>query len=467
MARLLISATRKSSGKTALTLGLCVALRERGLSIQAFKKGPDYIDPLWLSAATDRPCLNLDFRTMTSDEILATFGHYIRGAAVGLVEGNKGLHDGMDLHGTDSNAALAHLLQAPVLLVVDVEGMTRGVAPILNGFQSFDPSIRFAGVVLNNYHGERHLDKLAAAVHHYTDLTILGAVPRTADVQIVERHLGLTTRAETTDADLRLQRLGALIRDHVELDNVLACAHKAPAVEVPRFRRTASQLGRGIRIGIARDSAFCFYYPDDLDEMRRQGARLCFFDTLSDGRLPDVDVLFMGGGFPETHAQALAQNSALQADIRQFVDRGGFVYAECGGLMYLTQAISWEGNRYPMVGVIPAEVIVETRPVGRGYVMLERTQQHPWGAQGVFQAHEFHYSRLVGLSDMFRFGFRVRRGYGIDGVHDGLVMGNLFASYAHQRHTRQNPWVTDFLGWAQRAKTGPLTTHCGSRRQTA
>ena len=454
MARLLISATRKSSGKTTFTLGVLVALSRRGLAVQPFKKGPDYIDPLWLGAAAGRDCLNLDFNTMEADEILGLFGRYGAGASLSLVEGTKGLYDGIDPEGSDSNAALARLLSAPVILVIDVEGMTRGVAPLINGYRSFDAGVEFAGVVLNNYSGSRHLGKLRAAVETYTDLRVAGAIPRCEDVRITERHLGLTTRSETGGSDGMLDRLGRLVADCVDLDPLLDRAREAPALEFPEQSGEPAPAGSGLRIGIARDSAFCFYYPDDLDEMRRQGAELFFFDTLSDSRLPEVDALMIGGGFPETHAFALERNGELRAAIRRFIASGGPVYAECGGLMYLTRALTWQGRRHAMVGAIPAEVAMEERPVGRGYVVLERTGRHPWMTGGTFRAHEFHYSRIVGLADAFSFGLRVRRGHGIDGTHDGLVMGNLFATYAHQRHTRQNPWVTSFLGSVARLVDG-------------
>ncbi len=450
MARLLISATRKSSGKTLLTLGLCRTMRDQGLLVQPFKKGPDYIDPLWLTAAAGRSCVNLDFHTMDSDEILGHFGSYSEGATISLVEGNKGLHDGMDVHGSNSNAALARLLQAPVLLTVDVEGMTRGVAPVIRGIQSFETGLVFAGVVLNNYRGERHLGKLRAAVETYTDLPVLGAIPRCAEIHIHERHLGLTTRSETPDAADRLQRLGTLVADCVDLQALLHCANQAPTLLAPQSRMTRDPAGHSLRIGIPRDRAFGFYYPDDLDEMRRQGAELQFFDTLSDTELPKMDALFMGGGFPETQAHDLERNGELRAAIRRFVADGGPVYAECGGLMYLARAINWAGRRHAMVGVIPAEVTMKEHPVGRGYVVLERTGQHPWRAAGSIRAHEFHYSRLDGLDETVSYGYRVRRGHGIDGTHDGLVLGNVFATYAHLRHTRQNPWVTDFLDRVRR-----------------
>jgi cobyrinic acid a,c-diamide synthase len=448
--RLLVSATRKSSGKTMLALGLCAAWQARGVEIQPFKKGPDYIDPMWLGAAARRPCINLDFHTQTEEEILASFGRYTSGADLAVVEGNKGLFDGMDLHGSDSNAALAALLHAPVLLVVDVEGMTRGVAPLINGYRTFGPDIDFAGVVLNNYAGTRHLGKLRAVIETYTDMTVLGAVPRSAELKIAERHLGLTTLGETGGASGRLESIGGVVADSVDLDALRRIAGRAPPLDRPGDIRGNADTRRGPRIGIPRDEAFCFYYPDDLDRFRQLGAELVFFDTLRDQSLPPVDALFIGGGFPETQAARLENNAAMRHGINRFLAGGGPVYAECGGLMYLAKGITWRDRRYEMVGAIDAEIRMEKKPVGRGYVELEAGASHPWSSPRLVRAHEFHYSRLLDPPSGARYGFRVRRGQGIDGNRDGLVQGNLFAAYAHQRDTRENPWVSEFLTYVAR-----------------
>ena len=456
MDRLLVTATRKSSGKTTVTLGLSAAWASNGIAVQPFKKGPDYIDPMWLSAAAGRPCINLDFHTMSQDEILQLCDRYAGDADIALIEGNKGLFDGLDLHGSDSNAALARLLKAPVLLLIDVEGMTRGVAPIINGYRSFDPDINFAGVVLNNYAGDRHLAKLRAVIESYTDMPVLGAVPRSAELAIAERHLGLTTLRETGEAVHRLDCIRRIVEDSVDLDKLRDLAAEAPLLEVPPVLQIEQGAFAGLRIGIARDEAFCFYYPDDLDQFRALGAELVFFDTLRDNGLPPVDALFIGGGFPETQAADLERNTAMRESIRRFLVNGGPVYAECGGLMYLARSISWRDRRHKMVGAIDAEVAVEARPVGRGYVELEVGADHPWSAPRLVRAHEFHYSRLMSVPSESRFGFNVRRGHGIDGQRDGLVQDNLFAAYAHQRDTRENPWVSEFLAHVMGLRNGNM-----------
>ncbi len=451
MNRLLVSATRKSSGKTLLTLGLCRALAARGDRVQPFKKGPDYIDPIWLSAAARRPCYNLDFNTMERDEILSLFGRHAAVTDISLVEGNKGLFDGLDPGGADCNAALATLLGAPVLLVIDVEGMTRGVAPLINGYRAFDSGLHYAGVVLNNYAGERHLAKLRSVIEAYTDVAVVGAVPRSADLAITERHLGLTTRQETGDAERLIERIACRVAESVNVDAIVASARAVYPLSQPPSP-VAPERHRGLRIGIPRDEAFCFYYPDDLDELCRQGAEPVFFDALRDTALPQVDGLFIGGGFPETQAVALEANRAMRAAVRRFVRDGGPVYAECGGLMYLSRAIHWRGRRHEMVGAVAADTRMEDRPVGRGYVVLEPTEDHPWSVSGAIPAHEFHFSRLEAVPPGARFGLRVTRGVGIDGQRDGLVQDNLFAAYAHQRHTRRNPWITAYLDHVEQVR---------------
>jgi len=253
MSHLFISAAHKSSGKTTLSIGLCAALRARGRVVQPFKKGPDYIDPLWLSQAAGRPCYNLDFYTMARDEIGQTFREQMGGADLGLIEGNKGLYDGLDLDGSNSNAALAALLGAPVVLVLDTRGMTRGVAPLILGYQAFDPKICIAGVILNHVGGARHEGKLRQVIEHYTDVRVVGAVPQARELEIVERHLGLMPSNESREAAAQVERLGARIGSAVDLDAVLAiAAQAAPVVPAPRAEAAPAP---SVRIGIAQDEA--------------------------------------------------------------------------------------------------------------------------------------------------------------------------------------------------------------------
>jgi cobyrinic acid a,c-diamide synthase len=460
MNRLLISAAHKSSGKTTLSIGLCAALAQRQLQIQPFKKGPDYIDPMWLSLASGRPCHNLDFFLMPDEEILATFAMHARGTDIALIEGNKGLYDGLNLDGSNSNAALAKLLNAPVILVIDARGMTRGVAPLILGYQAFDRDIHIAGVILNQLGGSRHERKLRAVIEHYTDVPVIGAVHHDERLAIIERHLGLMPSNEASGARTKIGLIASAISAQVDLDRLIEIAASSPTLSLPDLRdinlsRPWSALGRQdtdkipIKIGIARDAAFAFYYPGDLDALRQQGAQLVPFNTLKDAHLPEVDALFIGGGFPEVHMQALEANHSLRTDIRQVIESGLPVYAECGGLMYLSRSLQWQGSQCEMVGAIPGDTVMHDRPQGRGYVKLRETGKSPWphvaDASIEIRAHEFHYSTLENIADGLEYAYDMTRGTGIDGQHDGIVYRNVLACYTHMRDVGSNHWTTRFV----------------------
>ena len=447
MPHLMISAAHKSSGKTTVSIGLCAALRRRGLAVQPFKKGPDYIDPLWLGQAAGRPCYNLDYHTMAAEEIETFFAQRSAGADLAIIEGNKGLYDGLDLDGSNSNAALAVQLQAPVVLVLDTRGMTRGVAPLILGYQAFEPRIRIAGVILNSVGGSRHEGKLRRVIEHYTDVRVVGAVPRSTRMAIDERHLGLMPSNEAEAAQARIDAIADHVGGHVDLDALLDIARSAPAFPAPPPEPEEMPVAR-VRIAVARDAAFGFYYPDDLEAFTRAGAELVYFDTLRDTAMPAADGLFIGGGFPETAMAALEANTSMRRSIRTFIENGGPAYAECGGLMYLCESIAWQGRRAKMVGVLPADVQMHQKPQGRGYVRLCETAHHPWpdGQPGrIVKAHEFHYSGLESLHRELPWAWQVERGYGVDGRHDGLVYRNLLANYSHMRNVGGNHWVRRFV----------------------
>ena len=453
MNRLFISAAHKSSGKTTVCIGLCAALRARGEVVQPFKKGPDYIDPLWLGLAAGRSCYNLDAYLMGADEIRAQVARGMRGATLGIIEGNKGLYDGLDLQGSNSNAAMAALLGTPVVLVIDARGMTRGIAPLILGYQAFDPNIRIAGVILNQLGGSRHEAKLRAVIQHYTGVPVLGAVQHDERMTIAERHLGLVPSNEADAARSRVEEIAKHIAAQVDLGQLLAISRQAAPVEGGTPAPEAAG-GSPVRIGIARDAAFGFYYPGDLDALRSAGAELVSFDALHAEHLPPVDGVFIGGGFPETHMEALAANTSLRRELHDAIEAGLPAYAECGGLMYLARGIAWNGRAAPMVGVIPADIVMHSRPVGRGYVHLRETGHGLWprpqAAQApLIHAHEFHYSSVENLAPDVEFAYEVERGHGIDGRHDGIVHKNLLASYAHLRDVAGNPWARRFVDFVR------------------
>jgi len=442
--RVFISAAHKSSGKTTLTLGLCAALHARGHRVQPFKKGPDYIDPLWLGMAAQRPCYNLDFHMMRRDEIERQFARAAADARISLIEGNKGLYDGLDLDGSNSNAALAKLLGVPVVLVIDARGMTRGVAPLILGYQAFDPDIRIAGVILNNLGGSRHESKLRAVIGHYTDVEVIGAVQHDPGMRIAERHLGLVPANEQDAARARIRHVGERVAAQVDLDRLLEIGDSAPDLDIELSPETGTPAER-VRIGIAHDQAFGFYYSEDLDTLRAANVDLVEIDTLHAQALPEVDGLIIGGGFPEMFMAELEANTALRKQIRGAIESGLPAYAECGGLMYLSKSLSWQGQTRDMVGVVPGDTVMHERPVGRGYARLQPTGDDRWRETASIPAHEFHYSSLENLPDDSMYAYRVTRGHGIDGRHDGYQRYKLLAAYVHRRGAGAQGWIAPFL----------------------
>ncbi len=455
MSGLLVSAAWRSSGKTTIATGLIAGLAARGLAVQPFKKGPDYIDPQWLGTAAGRPCRNLDLHLQGAEEVASYWARHAAGCDLALVEGNLGLHDGMQLDGSDSNAALARRLGLPVVLVLDARGMSRGAAALLHGLATFDPAVRIAGVILNRVGGSRHEGKLRAAIERYTGLAVLGAIGDDPRLGVLERHLGLVPAAEVADAQARVAAMREAVCERIDLEAILAIARTAAPVPSPAATAPeTANSGEAVRIGIARDRAFGFYYEDDLDAFRAAGASLVAIDTLHDAGMPDVDGLFIGGGFPESNGAALAANAGFRDSLRRAIDAGLPVYAECGGLMYLARSLSWRGHTWEMVGAIPADVVMQGKPVGKGYVKLAETGEHPWGAGegSAVLAHEFHYSHLEGVAPGLRYAWRVERGEGTGERRDGIVHRNVLAGYTHQRSVGGNDWVARFVACVREAK---------------
>ena len=489
MPRIYISAAHKSSGKTTLSIGLCRAFHQRNLSVQPFKKGPDYIDPLWLAKASGlstglsngiyKGCHNLDFNTMNDDEIMRVLSQQSQWADMSIIEGNKGLYDGVALDGSDSNAAMAKLAKSPVILVVDTRGVTRGVAPLLLGYQQFDKDINIAGVIYNMSSGGRHEKKIRAITEAYTDIPVLGVVKKNLLLALDERHLGLMPSNEHEGAEKKVNEIASIVADQVDLDAVLAVAKTAEKLALkPITSSIKLETEQKVRIGICEDSAWGFYYVGDKQALTDAGAELVPINTLIDEGLPELDGLFIGGGFPETHMQALADNTSMRYQIKRAIDAGLPTYAECGGLMYLSQSLHWNGQSAPMVGIIPSDTVMHKKPQGRGHVELVETDAMPWSnawssesgvyndvkqdvskngqvAEQVIKAHEFHYSRLE-KPDRLRkkgtFAYKVKRGVGITGEEDGWVYKNLLASYTHMRDTGNYRWAKRFVDFVRKNK---------------
>jgi cobyrinic acid a,c-diamide synthase len=450
MSHFLISAAHKSSGKTTITLGLCAAFKARGVIIQAFKKGPDYIDPLWLTQAAKRACHNLDFYTMNHKEIINTVALHSQGADLSIIEGNKGLYDGMDVDGSNSNAALATLLAAPIVLVLDTQGMTRGIAPLVLGYQLFDKNINIAGVILNQVGGNRHETKLRESMAYHTDVPVIGAVRRDSRLVIEERHLGLMPSNELYQAEEKINSIAEIIAEQIELDTLIAISQQTTFLNLPQLNRIVKPKPK-VKIGVVRDVAFGFYYAGDLEALEVAGAELIFINALQDKKLPQIDGLFIGGGFPEAQMDRLSQNTLLKKDIHNVIELGMPVYAECGGLMYLSQKLTWRDKTCEMVGALPFDSVMEIRPQGRGYVLMRETGLGLWPLldfskqPAEFHAHEFHYSKAINLPSNLTYAYQVLRGHGVDGKYDGIVYKNTLASYVHLRDVEKNQWTQRFV----------------------
>jgi cobyrinic acid a,c-diamide synthase len=485
--RLLVAGLRGGGGKTLLSLGLAAGWRRKDLIVAPFKKGPDYIDASWLSLAAGRPCRNLDLYLLSPEAVLRSFRHGSMGAQVALVEGNRGLFDGMDAQGSFSSAELAKLLEAPVLLAVDATKTTRTAAALVLGCQTLDAGLRIAGVVLNRTAGSRHETVLRQSVEGVCGVPVLGCIPRLQDNPFPERHLGLVPPQETEDTADPLARVQEVAERYLDLEAILDLARRAAAMEVPEVAeaevagepaggpevvvvREASSTGTPgghatdtgtrspqARIGIFMDAAFQFYYPENLEALRGAGGVLVPISPLQDERLPPVDALYLGGGFPETLAVGLSENVSFMASVREAAVGGLPIYAECGGAIYLGRRLHFQGKTHQLAGVLPLEFAFQAKPKGHGYTLLETVGENPFFPVGeVIKGHEFHYSFMVPEegSDL-SFAFLVRRGFGFDGTRDGLVFRNVLASYTHLHALGTAGWAPSLVRSALHHRQAP------------
>jgi cobyrinic acid a,c-diamide synthase len=454
-ARLMIAAPQGRSGKTAVAIGLCASLRESGLKVKPFKKGPDYIDPSWLSAAAGLPCSNLDLFMFEPSALLRSFREGCERADLALIEASMGLYDSPLDEGEGSSAWLARELQSPVILVVNCSRMTRSAAAMVSGYLNFEPTTPIAGVILNYVGNPRHERTITKAIEQYCGIPVLGALPRDERLAIRERHLGIVPLQEQAEAATMIDRIGSAVKQYVDIQRILSIAHVPEESNPVRNNRSASVISTQavtrqsisikVKIGVLADRAFSFYYPENLDALQRNGAQLVYIDSFADRHLPAVDALYIGGGFPELYASELEANNSLRQDIKAGVDSGLPVYAECAGLIYLCRSLLTEGRAYEMVGVIPADVVIEKKPQGHGYVSAEVTGRNPFFPEGTrLKGHEFHHSRLLNSGGQ-PCAYRVIRGNGIDGKTDGLVYKNVLASYMHLHALGVPSWAKNFV----------------------
>ncbi len=452
--RIVVAGISSGSGKTTFMVGLARALTRRGLRVATFKTGPDYLDPSYHRRAAGGVSQNLDGWMMGHDAVLRTFLSASRDAEIALIEGVMGLFDGISAESEEgSTAQVAKWLKAPVLLVVDASGMARTLAALVHGCDTFDPELQIAGVLANRIGSRSHLDLLKRAV---TASPVVGGLPKEPTLSFAERHLGLLTATESSVSEAQLNAWADKIEQWCNVDHILAIARETSALSAEVQVGAAASMP--CSIGYALDAAFHFYYDDNLRRLEKLGATLVPFSPIQDQLLPKVDGLYLGGGYPEAHAAALSANGSMRADIIRFAEAGAPIYAECGGLMYLSQAIrTLDGILHPMVGLIPGEAVMHDRLQSLGYVEVVTTENSILGESGIsFRGHQFRYSELRDLPDDSPRAYKVTRRRNGAVEREGYIShANVLGSYIHA-HWASNPQVA-----------ANFVAHCAKYAQTA
>lgn len=462
--RIFIAGLRGGAGKTTLSLGIIAAFRRLGRSVAPFKKGPDYIDAGWLALAAGRPCYNLDTFLVSRADVLGSFLVHAAPGDLSVIEGNRGLYDGIDIHGSTSSAEVAKLLAAPVVLCVDTTKMTRTAAAVISGCAGFDPDVRLRGVILNRVAGSRHESILRECVDHHCGVPVLGAVPKLSAHHFPERHMGLVPTPEHAGAVEALDAAADVAERYLDLDALERIAREAgpvPDADSIASRSVSTKVADRPRIGVIRDAAFQFYYPDNIEALERAGAEIVFVSAFDSKPLPPLDGLYIGGGFPETHARELGENREFLRDLRDRAEAGFPIYAECGGLMYLGEALVVDGRNYPMSGVLPVVFGLAPRPQGLGYTVVAVERENPYFPVGTeLRGHEFRYSKVLewrgNAADMV---FGMRRGTGFAGDRDGIRYKRVFATYTHIHALGVPGWAPALVANARAFRDGmPLNS---------
>ncbi len=454
--RLVISATRGGLGKTTLSLGITAAWRKQGRRVAVFKKGPDFIDAGWLGVAAGRSCYNLDLFMMEPGRIVRSFAEHAADADAAVIEGNRGLYDGVDESGSYSTARLAKLLRSPVVLIVDGTKASATVAAVVLGLRRYDEEVAFGGVILNNVSSGRHEDVIRKAIAKSSGLPVVGVVPRMRGSEFPERHMGLTPFHEHPEVEQAIQSACDVVGRYVDLDALWSIAQNAGDTGSrdagkPEVRHRKEEE---VIVGVVRDKAFQFYYPDNLEDLERHGAQIREINALRDRELPhNIDALYIGGGFPETQAAELAANEAFCASVRLHAHKGLPIYAECGGLIYLGRSLAVGTQRHAMTGVLPVDFILGKKPQAHGYAVLEATGASLFIDKGVkIRGHEFHYSRVAHVDGQFPMAYYVTRGSGINGNEDGFIQNNIVAAYTHIHALATPEWAPAMIRKAREYK---------------
>lgn len=430
--RVVIAGLCGDGGKTLVSLGLVGALRKTGLRVGAFKKGPDFIDAAWLARASGQVARNLDTFLMPKEAVVETVAGSAGKCDIAVVEGNRGLFDGFDFQGSHSTAELAKLISSPVVLVVDTTKVTRTVAALVKGCIALDPDLPLVGVVLNRVGTLRQEKLIRRAIEKDVGIPVLGAVPRLEDQHLPSRHLGLVTSVEHPEADVVLEKVAEVVRCSVDVDALIGLARRAPGLEAADKQCSAPRVKNRVRIGVLRDRAFSFYYPENLEALEAAGGEVVEISPLVDDDVPEIEALYAGGGFPEVYAKDLSANVGFREALARQIREGLPVWAECGGLMYLSEKLVMESGSYPMVGALPIVVEQTKKPQGHGYVEAQVDRKNPFLAMSTqLVGHEFHYSRLIQGTQSLSTALKLNRGVGVGQGRDGIQKSNVLASYTH------------------------------------
>ena len=447
--RIVISGLAGDSGKTMVSCGLLAYLKQIGMNISCFKKGPDYIDTAWLSLASGRPARNLDTYLMGFPTAKNSF---LKNAnnEFSIIEGNRGLFDGADNQGTHSTAELAKLLQAPVIIVQNISKVTRTAAASILGCIKLDPDLNIAGVILNQVAGERHGKVARNAIEEITGIPVIGMIPRLPESYILpSRHLGLITPDEFEKKSLILEDLRKVIEEYVDISKILEIAGSAPLLEDEDpvdYSQEFTPVKEKVKIGYFKDQAFSFYYPENLESLTAAGAELIPISAIHNNDLENLDALYIGGGFPETNLTNLTLNHEMIVSLKQLAEDGLPIYAECGGLMYLAKEIELQGREYELSGVLPIKIRMYDKPQGHGYCEAIVDKKNPfYKICTIIKGHEFHYSNITEYEPELNSSLSIKRGVGCFNKRDGIIYKNVFASYIHVHALATPEWVNGMI----------------------
>lgn len=474
-----ISAVKRNSGKTTVSIAVSRTLRNKGYAVQPFKKGPDFIDPMWLTAASGSSCYNLDLYFISEKKIRSHFVNRSLNSDISIVEGNHGLHDSIDLLGKSSNAEMSKLLGLPVVLVVDVGELNRGVVPLLLGFRDFDKDVDIKGIILNKVHSKRHEKNLQKAIKYYTDFKLVGNIPNDVDLSIKQRHLGLLSTLSADDIEGRVSVITAKISEYLDIDGIIKISGAKKVSRLndknnneiiysepnsnyfsinKNIKPGKTNSVKSVKVGLAYDSAFNFYYNENIEAIENEGCEIVKFSPLSDLNIPEVDAVYIGGGFPEILSKKLEANKSMRKDLKRKIEEGLPVYAECGGLMYLCKSISFDDINCEMVGIIDAEVKLTKKPKGHGYTKLspiwyDKNSLFWFEKIKIIKGHEFHHSYLeLSSPDEMRYAFNMLKGYGVNGLNDGIAYKNSYAAYTHIYAPSSPAWFKNWVSFIKKIK---------------